>query len=217
MGAILDYLELIEDSAGDRLEPDTVRWIESSLKVGRSMQALIDNILAYSRLGCIEEMTTVDTGAAFARALENLPASIKESGATVTHGTLAPGLGSEVLLTCLFQNLIGNAIKYRSAAPPRIHVVQIWCERGGKWCFHVSDNGRGFKSEDTLRIFDMFSRGNERDGIAGAGIGLAVCKRIVAAHGGRIWAQPRFPGGAEFKFLLPGGAPQDSRPCPGLE
>ena len=212
LGSIMDYLELIKDftagsPGGGALQP-AVRWIESSLQVGRGMQELIEEVLAYSRLGRIQETSTVDTGFALARARGNLQASIQESGARVVHQSLPVVFGSESLLTCLFQNLIGNAIKFRSPLPPEVHVTTAWSEDEKKWRFRVSDNGRGFKREDAARIFDMFSRCGDNRTIPGSGIGLAICKRIVEDHGGRIWAQPGDHSGAEFVFVLPGVAPE---------
>jgi signal transduction histidine kinase len=218
LGSILDYLELIKDFAGNSpggctFQQPALRWIELSLKVGRGMQDLIENVLAYSRLGRIQEMSIVDTNAALNRAHGNLQAGMKESGARIFHESLPAVFGSESLLTCLFQNLICNAIKYRSALTPKVRITTAWIEEESKWLFRVFDNGRGFKCEDTARIFEMFSRCDESRSIPGAGIGLAICKRIVEDHGGRIWAQPASQGGAEFAFLLPGIAPEANRPA----
>ena len=205
LSSILDYLELIEDFGGDA---SVLQWVKSSQTVGRSMQDLIDKVLAYSRAGQLPEVTTVDPGAALATALENLRASVKDSEAQITHGKLQGVIGSESLLACLFQNLIGNSIKYRATDPPRIHIDQTWCDDQKKWQFRVRDNGRGFKTGDENHIFEMFSRCQDGGEVAGCGIGLATCKNIVEAHGGRIWARPGSHGGAEFIFLLPGAAPE---------
>jgi signal transduction histidine kinase len=144
----------------------------------------------------------VDANAALTDALDELRAAIEESGARIDHDVLPTVSGSRKLLTCLFQNLLGNAIKYRSAAPPEVHVRCGWNDNDRKWSFRILDNGRGFKAADAERIFEMFARCDDSDGIPGSGVGLAFCKRIVEAHGGSISAES-IPGqGSEFRFVL---------------
>lgn len=204
LGSILDYLELIEQVGGERLDVDTTGWVKSCRRIGRNMQALIDDVLDYSRLGGKPlAMSVVDVNTALNNALESLNASVKESGAILSYGGLATVLGSERLLTCLLQNLIGNAIKYRGANPPEIHVSCAWLDDESKWCFRVADNGRGFKADDQERIFEMFGRGGNVNGVPGTGVGLATCKKIIEAHGGRIWAESKSGKGSEFFFVLP--------------
>lgn len=213
LGSILDYLELIGHSSGEHLDADTAGWVKSCRRIGHAMQSLIDDVLDYSRLGGKPvAMSPVDTTAALMNALESLHVTVKESGAQISYGRLPTVLGSEKLLTSLLQNLIGNSIKYRGAKPPEIRLTSAWREDDRKWCFRIADNGRGFKGEDCERIFEMFGRGTNVSGVPGTGIGLATCKRIVEAHGGRIWAESRFGEGSEFYFVLSDGGSESRTP-----
>ncbi len=135
-----------------------------------------------------------------AKALFNPQAAIAESGAVITSDPLPALLAEEVLWVQLFQNLISNAIKYRGKQIPRIHVS---AEREGEgWRFAMRDNGIGIRAEDSVRVFGMFKRlhGSE---IPGTGIGLAICKKVVERHGGRMWVESEPGRGATFKFTIP--------------
>jgi light-regulated signal transduction histidine kinase (bacteriophytochrome) len=135
------------------------------------------------------------------RALANLHAAIEESGATVTHDALPSVYGDPVQLLQLLQNLIGNALKFRSEEPPRINVG---CKReAASWRFSVSDNGIGIAESDSERVFGLFARLHSKDQYPGAGIGLALCKKIVDAHGGKIWLESAPGAGTRFSFTLP--------------
>jgi signal transduction histidine kinase len=163
---------------------------------------LIDELLAYSRVearGAAFQPT--DCEAVFERALDCLKPSIDESGAVVTRDPL-PWLWADASqMGQLFQNLIGNAIKYRGDAPPRIRVA---VEREGQeWIFSVRDNGIGFDPEHAQRIFNIFQRLHDKEEYPGTGIGLASCKKIVERHGGRIWAESEPGHGSDFFFAIP--------------
>ena len=165
------------------------------------METLIDGLLAFSRVGTQGgELQPVECAKALGTALQNLAASIEESGAVVTHDTLPAVNGDLPQLVSLFQNLIGNALKFRQKAPPRIHVS---AERNGRhWHFSVRDNGIGIAPQYFERIFGVFQRLHTRREYPGTGIGLALCKKIVERHGGRIWVESVPGEGATFCFSL---------------
>jgi chemotaxis family two-component system sensor kinase Cph1 len=168
------------------------------------MQALIDGLLLYSRAGTSEyAMTPVDCSEVVRVTLATLDAVIRETGAAVTYDQLPTVRGDETQLSQLFQNLISNGIKFVADKPPRIHVSAT---RGdGEWVFSVSDNGIGIKQEYADRIFTVFQRLHNRDEYPGSGVGLAICKRIVERHRGRIWVEGNSEGGSTFHFTIPGG------------
>jgi light-regulated signal transduction histidine kinase (bacteriophytochrome) len=136
------------------------------------------------------------------RVLANLQRAIEESGATVTHDPLPTVMADATQLAQLFQNLIGNAIKFQSDHPPTIHVG---AEQGNRsaWLFSVRDNGIGIEPEYAERVFHLFQRLHTRDKHPGTGIGLAMCKRIVERHGGQIWVESEPGQGSTFYFTLP--------------
>ena len=132
--------------------------------------------------------------------LSDLQLAMDESSAVVTHDPLPTILANTPQIAQVFQNLIGNAIKYRGSEPPRVH---LGVEReGAYWKFSVQDNGQGFRPDQADRIFGVFKRLHGRE-IPGTGIGLAICKRVVERHGGRIWATGTPGSGATFYFTLP--------------
>jgi len=132
-------------------------------------------------------------------ALKNLESAIEESGAQIITGQLPVVEGNQEQLVSLFQNLIGNAIKYRSAAPPVIHIDAKHAK--AKWIFSLSDNGIGIDPKYSVQIFSLFKRLHGSN-IPGAGMGLAISKRVVELHGGRIWAEPRIGPGSQFSFTI---------------
>jgi PAS domain S-box-containing protein len=166
------------------------------------METLISGLLAYSRVGTQGgELQPVESAKALGTALQNLAASVEENGAVVTHDALPAVNGDLPQLVSLFQNLIGNALKFRQKAPPRIHVS---AERNGThWRFSVRDNGIGIAPQYFERIFRVFQRLHTRREYPGTGIGLAICKKIVERHGGRIWLESLPGEGATFYFSLP--------------
>ena len=166
------------------------------------MRTLIQDLLSYSRVetqGKLLEPTDADN--ACAEAIDNLAVAIAEAKAEVTREPLPMVMADRAQLVRLFQNLIGNAIKYRSDQPPRIHISAT--EADGEWEFRIQDNGIGIEPEYRERVFVIFQRLHARDEYSGTGIGLAVCKRIVERARGRIWVESGTGGGCVFCFTLP--------------
>ena len=148
-------------------------------------------------------MLVTSSEEAFEQALTNLGSAIAESGAQVTHDSLPTVLADEMQLTQLFQNLVGNAIKYQSPGVPRVH-ISATMNPDKKWTFSVKDNGLGIDPQYFERIFGMFQRLHKREEFAGTGIGLAICKKIVERHGGSISVESELGRGSTFHFALPG-------------
>ncbi|MCA9248661.1 MAG: hypothetical protein KDA42_16160, partial [Planctomycetales bacterium] len=164
--------------------------------------ALLDGLLAYSRVNTHgQAFQPFDSQQAFDSVLANLHVAIEESGAEVTHGTLPTVAADPTQLMQLLQNLVGNAIKYCRGRIPRIHVEAI--RENEHWSFSVADNGIGIEAKHLDRIFVIFQRLHGRSEFEGTGLGLAVCKRIVERHGGRIWAQSTPGEGSTFFFTIP--------------
>ncbi len=170
------------------------------------MKALINDLLSYSRVSRDEQepLTELDFQEVVADALANLQSSIRESGAEVSFGEMPVVVGDRVQLVQVLQNLIGNAILYRDAAPPRIHVEAR--RDDDFWKFTVQDNGLGVAPEHHQQIFEIFKRLHARDKYPGTGIGLAVCKKIVERHGGQIGVDSQLGAGSVFRFTIPAPA-----------
>ena len=165
------------------------------------MQALIGDLLAYSRVGSRSEaFQPVGCEEVLGRALASLRLTIEENKAVVTHDPLPTVMADARQLDQLFMNLIGNAIKYRSEAPPMIHVSAV--EKAEEWLFSVRDNGIGIDPKYFERIFVIFQRLHARGEYPGTGIGLAICKKVVENHGGRIWVESQPDKGATFYFTI---------------
>ena len=168
------------------------------------MQTLIDDVLAYSRVdmqAIAFQLTEVEKALDYA--LGNLRTRISESRAVITHDPLPTVMADNTQLMQLFQNLIGNAIKFRSNQPPEIHVGAQRVEDA--WLFSVRDNGIGIDPQFAERIFVIFQRLHTRDEYPGTGMGLAICKKIVECHRGRIWVESEVGQGATFYFTIPVG------------
>ena len=166
------------------------------------METLIKDLLAYARVGTRGvELVPTDAGAALRQALDNLHATIQEAGAEITYGELPTVRADATQLAQLFQNLIGNAMKFHGEAPPKIHVDA--CRNEDHWPFSVRDNGIGIDTQYQDHIFEMFRRLHARTEYPGTGIGLAICKKIVERHGGRIWVESEPGQGATFSFTFP--------------
>jgi len=165
------------------------------------MEMLLDDLLTYSQAaGPQDAAIPVDMNQALFNALENLKAIIAESGAVITHGDLLPALGIHAQIVQVFQNLISNAIKYRSAAAPRVEIQARKNEH--EWIFSVRDNGIGIQQQYQKSVFGLFKRLHGRE-IPGTGMGLAICSKIIERHGGRLWVNSQFGEGSEFCFSLP--------------
>jgi PAS domain S-box-containing protein len=183
------------DSRADELIAHTVDGVSR-------MQTLIEDLLTYSRVGTRgKAFEPSDCNAILGQALANLEAAIAESCAVITHNRLPVVKADAGQLTQLFQNLIGNAIKFRSQQPPKIH-ISVRREEG-QWLFSVKDNGIGMQPEYFERIFIIFQRLHTRAEYPGTGIGLAICKKIVERHGGRIFVESEPGQGSTFSFTIP--------------
>ena len=166
------------------------------------MRELIEDLLEYARLGKkVKEFESSNCNDTLKRALANLRVAIEESGALVTHDKLPKVMVDETQLIQLFQNLIGNAIKYRREEPIRIHVSAE--KKASEWLFSVCDNGLGIDPKETENIFEIFHRSKEGSDHPGTGIGLAICKRIIELHNGRIWVESELGKGSTFFFKIP--------------
>lgn len=201
---VASYLQLLEYKYEGKLDAQAHEFIRFAVDGARRMQALIDDLLTYSRAGTAEPSAPTDSGCALDRALGGLRLLIAETGARVVRGKLPCVMASPSSLAQVFQNLIGNALKFRGPAPPR---VEVWAEpdADGYWRFTVRDNGIGVAPEYHERIFVMFQRLHRRSEYEGTGIGLAICKKIVERHGGRIWVDSSPGQGASFRFTLKTG------------
>ena len=199
---ITNYIQLVRQRYQGQLDKNAGEFIAFALDGAARMQLLIIDLLAYSRVGTQgKPLAPIDCGEILGRALANLKVAMDESGAEVTHGPLPTVLGDVVQLTQLFQNLVGNALKFRGAHPPQIHV---WAGHAhGEWEFAVRDNGIGIAPQDFERIFIVFQRLHGRDKYPGTGIGLSVVKKIVERHGGRIWVESTVGQGTTFHFTIP--------------
>jgi len=197
------FMELLAKRYRGRLGPDADEYIRYAVDGAARMQNLIKGLLAYSRVGTQgKRLAPIDAAASLRQALENLQVVIEETGAEIIAGDLPWVMGDDVQLAQLFQNLISNAIKFRSGEPPRIRIAAA--EEGvGFWRFSVADNGIGFDPRHAERIFQMFQRLHGQGEYEGTGIGLALCKRIVERHGGRIWVESEPGKGSTFYFTLP--------------
>lgn len=199
------YLELLERKYGDSLDGDARQYMRYAVDGAVRMRELIRDLLAYSRVESGGgEFTDVDMNEALSTALSNLRSSMTVNSATVKAEHLSTITADRTQMTQLFQNLVGNAIKYHGKEPP---MILVSCADGpGSWTFSVRDNGIGIASEQYDRIFQMFSRLHTKEEYPGTGIGLAISKRIVERHGGRIWVESTPGIGSEFFFTIPKSA-----------
>ncbi|NLX99758.1 MAG: PAS domain-containing protein [Rhodopirellula sp.] len=196
------YLQTLAQQHRDNLPANAQSLIDLSLDSGRRMEQLIHDLLAYSRVQTREvRLRPIDCNEVFEHAVENLKLAIKESSARVTGDDLPEVIGDYTQLVQLLQNLIGNGIKFRGEEAPRVHVSAR--RREGQWTFAVEDNGIGIDAEYAATIFEVFQRLHTSEQYPGTGIGLAVCKRIVERHGGKIWFESEAGRGAVFYFTLP--------------
>ncbi|GAA4565657.1 sensor histidine kinase [Planotetraspora kaengkrachanensis] len=199
---VASFTQLLEQRYGDQLDDRGRQYIAFAVDGAKRMQLLINDLLDFSRVGRVGgDLHPVRCADALEAALHNLDALLSDADAVVTHDDLPEILGNVPLLTQLFQNLVANAVKFRSADPPRIH---IGVRRDGvMWEFSCADNGIGVDPRYADRIFLIFQRLHPRDVYPGSGIGLALCRKIVEYHGGRIWLDSGEGPGATFRWTLP--------------
>jgi PAS domain S-box-containing protein len=200
---VASYTQLLAKRYKGRLDSDADEFIAYAVDGSNRMQGLIQDLLAYSRAGANGKTPSeISSENSFKEALTNLRATIEESGAVVTHDSLPVITTDDAQLVQVFQNLVGNAIKYRSAQVPHIHVSAAK-NGGNEWIFSVRDNGLGIDPQYFERIFIIFQRLHGRKEFEGTGIGLAICKKIVERLGGRIWVESEPEKGSTFYFALP--------------
>lgn len=199
---VSSYMQLIEQRYANQLDEDARDFIGFAVDGASRMQIMIRDLLALSRVSTRgKPFTALKSGDALDLALENLALAVSESGAVVTHDKMPEVLADSTQLMQLFQNLIGNALKFRSSEVPKIHIS---AERNSaEWVFSVSDNGIGFEEGYAKKIFVIFQRLHGRKEYEGTGLGLALCKKIVERHGGNIWAESVPGKGSIFHFTIP--------------
>jgi signal transduction histidine kinase/DNA-binding response OmpR family regulator len=206
---VTSYVQLLARRYQGKLDADADEFIAYAVDGATRMQALINDLLAYSRVGTRgKPFEPTDCEAVLDQALANLQVAIEDNGAVVTHDPLPTVMADGTQLVQLFQNLIGNAIKFRGDESPRVHISAhrqsaIENRKSDEWVFSVRDNGIGIDPEYHERIFIIFQRLHTREEYPGTGIGLSVCRKIVERHGGRIWVESQPGKGSTFYFTIP--------------
>jgi PAS domain S-box-containing protein len=199
---VASYTQLLSKRYKGRLDSDADEFIAFAVDGASRMQHLIQDLLAYSRVGKRGgELLDVSSEEALEQAVINLRGAIEESGAVVTHDPLPRVMADTDQLIQVLQNLVGNAIKYQGPGVPRIH-LSVARDGEGMWLFSIHDNGLGIDAQFFEKIFGMFQRLHKREEFAGTGMGLAICKKIVERHGGKIWVESQPGAGSTFRFTL---------------
>jgi light-regulated signal transduction histidine kinase (bacteriophytochrome) len=199
---VATYTQLLAERYQGKLDADADKFIHYAVDGALRMQKLVQDLLAFSRVG--KQGTAIessDCNAVLQASLVNLEAAIQESGAVIEHSQLPQVIADGSLIQQVFQNLIGNAIKFRGPQPPAIRVSAE--TQGKEWVFSVADNGIGIAAEQAENVFVIFRRLHGRAEYPGNGIGLAICKKIIEQHGGRIWIESEPGRGSTFRFTLP--------------
>jgi signal transduction histidine kinase len=199
---VTSYVQLLARRYKGKLGSDADDFIGFAEAGAIRMWNLIHALLTYSRVGMrVNQLELADCEKVLSQSLDNLKVAIEKNGAVVTHDSLPTVMADNLQLVQLFQNLIGNAIKFRRREPPRVHISVG--PNGNSWIFSVRDNGIGIAPEYSERIFVIFQRLHGREEYPGTGIGLAICQKIVERHGGHIWVESQVGEGATFYFTLP--------------
>jgi two-component system, chemotaxis family, sensor kinase Cph1 len=199
---VSNFTQLLARRYKDKLDSEAQEFISFAVGGALRMQTLINDLLEYSRVRRKgKPFVSVDCAVVLSHALANLNGTIQSSGARVTADPLPTITGDSGQMLQLFQNLISNAIKFRGKEPPLVHINAQSC--GEQWRFSVADNGIGIAADHYDRIFVIFQRLHSYSEYPGTGIGLAICKRIVERHGGRIWVESKPGQGTTFWFSIP--------------
>ncbi|MDN3357242.1 ATP-binding protein [Actinomadura sp. DC4] len=201
---VASFCQMLERKYADKLDDRGRQYIDFAVDGSKRMQVLINDLLSFSRVGRIERREqTVDMNVCMDRALASLSQLCEETGAEVTADDLPELPGDQTQYTQLLQNLIGNALKFHGEEPPLVHVAVL--REGSMWQFRCSDNGIGIDADYGERIFLIFQRLHPQDVYSGTGIGLAMCKKVVEHHGGRIWLDTTDPDarGTTIRWTLP--------------
>ena len=199
---VTSFVQLLQQRYEGQLDERADQYIEFAVDGAKRMQVLINDLLAFSRVGrTTERFADIELGAALSGALANLNDVIEETRAEVIRGPMPLVRGDESLLVSLWQNLVGNAIKFRSDKPPIVTIDVV--RSGDEWVCSVSDNGLGIEPRFAEKIFVIFQRLHSRESYSGTGIGLALSKKIVEFHGGRIWLDDNHHAGTRMCFTLP--------------
>jgi PAS domain S-box-containing protein len=201
---VISYTQLLARRYQGRLDADADEFLSFAVDGALRMKLLVQGLLAYCRVETTgKDLLETSSAAALELALVKLRAAIEDSGAIVTHGPLPTVTADSVQLAQLFENLVGNAIKYHGVDPPRVHVSAKNLD--SEWIFSVRDNGIGIDSQYFGRIFVMYQRLHGQKQISGSGMGLAVCKKIAERHSGRMWVESSLGKGSTFCVALPDG------------
>jgi light-regulated signal transduction histidine kinase (bacteriophytochrome) len=199
---VASFTQLLEKRYKDQLGQDAKDFIRFAADGANRMQGLINDLLAYSGVGARgKPLEPTDCHAVLGQAIVNLSMVIEDNHAIVTSDELPTVMADASQMVQLFQNLVGNAIKFRDEELPRIHVSAL--EKGNEWVFSVKDNGIGIDPQFSERIFVAFQRLHSREKYPGTGIGLAICNKIVDRHGGKIWIESELGKGSTFYFTMP--------------
>lgn len=198
---VSSYMQLLSRRYQGKLDEQADKFIHHAMVGAMRMQALIRDLLTYARVGQGGKFEPVECEILLGHVLEDLSEAISANQGIVTHDPLPSLTGNAVQLGQLFQNLIANALKFRGEESPRVHVSAE--RRNGGWLFCVKDNGIGIAEEHRERVFKIFQRLHGRDEYSGTGIGLALCRKVVELHGGRIWLEPAPGKGTLFQFTIP--------------
>jgi PAS domain S-box-containing protein len=199
---VSSFTQLLAKRYQGKLDKDADEFIAYAVAGAERMQRLINDLLTYSRVDTRgKSFEPIDSEAVFNQAVANLRVAIKEGEAVITHDPLPPLIADDLQIVQLFQNLLGNAIKFHGKEPPRIHVSAK--QEGNEWVFSFRDNGIGIAPEYFDRIFVIFQRLHGREEYPGTGTGLTICKKIVECHGGRIWVESEPSKGSTFYFTIP--------------
>ncbi|MBV8939858.1 MAG: GHKL domain-containing protein, partial [Alphaproteobacteria bacterium] len=198
-----NFTDLLAKRYKDKLDERAAEYVRIIVDSARRMQEMIADLLEYARSGQeAERFTRVDTALELQHVTQNLGETIAKSGGRITHGPLPEINGNPVRFMRLLQNLVGNALKYqREGVRPEIHISAE--DKKDHWLFSVRDNGIGIRKEYLEKIFVPFKRLHTKQQFQGTGIGLAICRKIVESHGGRIWAESEPGAGSAFYFTIP--------------